>query len=172
MEDLIRNAHTLFDERPSQSLPFPSSNVAEATSTHTYGPLFLSPGFPQSSEIQATGSTSRYRPGIVDGIHASTQSSFSAFPSDGAVVNRFTPPQAALISPLRELSLSRMPTEGVQTTTQERVTKARGTKGKLRALPHSEAPTIPQSPPGSILSSTSGFARSSATSLQTTMGSP
>ena len=70
MEDLIRNAHTLFDERPSQPPPV-HSNVAEATSTHTYG---LSPGFPRSSEIQDTGSTSRHRPRHVDGIHASTPS--------------------------------------------------------------------------------------------------
>ena len=171
MEDLIRNAHTLFNERPSQPPPVPSFKVAEATSTHTYG-SFLSPGFPQSSEIQPTGSTSRHRPGIVDGVRASTQPSSSAFPSDGAVVNRFTPPLASLTSPLRELSLSRMPTEGVQTTTQERLPKVRGTKGKSRALPHSETPTIPQSPPESILSSASGFPLSSATSLQTRMGSP
>ena len=163
MEDLIRNAHTLFDERPSQPPPV-HSNVAEATSTNTYG---LSPGFPQSSEIQATGSTSRHRPGPVDGIHASTRSS-STFPSDGAVVNRFTPPQAALMSPLRELSLSRMPAEGVQTTTQE----ARDIKGKSRRLPHFEAARIPQRPPESIPSSRSDFAHSSATSLRTTMGPP
>ena len=167
MEDLILNAHTLFDERPSQPPPVPF-NVAEATSTHTYG---LSPGFPQSLEIQATGSTSRHHPGIFDGIHASIQSS-STFPSDGTVVNRFTPPQAALMSPLRGLSLSRMTTEGVQTTTQERPTKTTRTKGKSRKLPHSEAPTIPQSPPESILSSTPGFPLSSATSLQTRMWSP
>ena len=126
MEDLIRNAHTLFEERPSQPPPVPS-NVAEATSTHTYGSLFLSPGFPQSSEIQAMGSTSRHRPQIDDGIHASSQSS-SAFPSDGATVNCFAPPQATLMSPLRELSVSKMHTEGVKTTTQERLTKAKGTR--------------------------------------------
>ena len=171
MEDLIQNAHTLFDECPSQPPPVPSFNVAEATSTHTYGSLFLNTWFPRSSEIQTTDSTFRRCPGIVDGIHTSTQSS-SVFPSDGAVVNRLTPPQSALMSPLRELSLSRMPTEGVQTTTQERLPKARGTKGKSRALPHTVTPTIPQSLPESILSSTSGFPLSSATSLQTRMGSP
>ena len=170
MEDLIRNAHTLFEERPSQPPPVPS-NVAEATSTHTYGSLFLSPGFPQSSEIQAMGSTSRHRPRIDDGIHASSQSS-SAFPSDGVTVNCFAPPQATLTSPLRELSVSKMHTEGVKTTTQERLTKAKGTKGKSGVLPHSDAPTIPQSPPESILSSAPGFPLSSATSLQTRMGSP
>ena len=174
MEDLIRNVQTLFDERPSQPSPV-TSNVAEATSTHTYG---LSPGFPQSSETQSTGSTSRHRPGLVDGTHTSTQSSFSTFPcSDGAAVNRFTPLQAALMSPLRGLSLSRMPTEAVQTATQEQPTKTRDTKGKSRRfphfrLPHFEAPRILQSPPEIIASSTSDFVHSSATSLQTTMRPP
>ena len=138
MEDLIRNAHTLFDEHPSQPPPVPF-NMAEATSTDTYG---LSPGFPHSTEIYSTGSTSRHRPRHVNGIHASAQSSFSTSPSDGAAVNLFTPPQNALMSPLRGLSLSRMPTEGVQTNTQERPTKTRGTEGKSRQLPYSEAPTI------------------------------
>ena len=161
MEDLIHNAHTLFDERPSQSPP-------ETASTQTYSSLFLSP---ESADVQAMGSTSRHRPRIDDGIHASSQSS-SAFPSDGVTVNCFAPPQATLTSPLRELSVSKMHTEGVKTTTQERLTKAKGTKGKSRVLPHSDAPTIPQSPPESILSSAPGFPLSSATSLQTRMGSP
>ena len=171
MEDLIRNAHTLFDKRPSQPPPVPSSDMAEATSSHTDGSLILSPGFPQSSEIQATGSTSGHPPGIVDGIPTSTRSSFS-FLSDGAVVNRFTPPQTALLSPPRGLSSTKRRTEGVKTKTQERLrVTARGTKAKS-PLPHTEAPTIPQRPPESTPSSASDFAHSSATSLQTTMWSP
>ena len=166
MEDLIQNAQTLFDERPYQPPPVPSFDAAETTSADTDGSFFLSPKFPQAAEIQATGSASRHRPGIVDGIHASTQC--SSFPSDGAVVNRFAPPQTALMRPLRGPSSSKVLTERVETTTQE----ARGTKGKSRALPHLEALRIPQSPPESIVSSTSDFAHSSATSLQTTMGSP
>ena len=165
MEDLIQNAHTLFDERPSQPPPVPSFDAAERTSTDTDG-SFLSPEFLQPSEIQATGSTSLHRPGIVDGIHASAKPSLS-IPSDGAVVNRYTPPRAALMRSLRGLS-SKVLTEGVQTTPQA----ARDTKGKSRLLPHFEALRIPQSPPESIASSTSDFAHSSATSLQTTMGSP
>lgn len=79
MEGLIQNAHTLFDERPSQSPPVPSSDVAETTPTHTYGSSFLSPELPQFAEVQVTGSTSRHRPGIVDDRPASTHSSFSSF---------------------------------------------------------------------------------------------
>ena len=175
MEDLIQNAHTFFDGRPSpsQSPPIPSSDVAETRSTETYGSLFLSPdsNFSRSSEIQATGSASRHHSGLVGGILASTESSFSLFPSDGAVVNHLTPPQAGLLGPLQGLWSIKRPAEGVETTTQERLTEARGTKAKS-PLPHSEAPTIPQSPPESISSSVSDFANSSATSLQTTMWSP
>ena len=244
MEDLIQNAHTLFDERPSpsQSPPAPSSDVVETTSTETHDSWFLSPdsNFPRSAEIQATGSTSRQRSGLVDAIPfppptdlnqhpqandfrtrfhrslvapspfrslapppppphqqpnapadgidphlgveqspkpvavaaASTESSFSLFPSDGAVVNSLTLPQTALLSPLRGLSSTKRPTEGMETMTQERLrVTARGTKTKS-PLPHSEATTIPQSPPESIPSSGSDLAHTSATSLQTRMWSP
>ncbi|KAH9010251.1 Rho GTPase activation protein, partial [Lactarius hengduanensis] len=37
MEDLIRNAHNLFDEHPSPSPPVPSSDLAETSSIHAYG---------------------------------------------------------------------------------------------------------------------------------------
>src|ERR1700691_1155550 len=48
LEDLIRNAHTLFDERR-----FPSDDVAEtiSSSTFTYGSLFSSFEFPRSAEV-------------------------------------------------------------------------------------------------------------------------
>ena len=171
MEDLIQNAHTLFDERPSQPLPFPSSNVEETTSTDTYDAFFLSPELSRPADIQVTGSTPRHHPGLLDGIPSSNPFSFSLFPSDGAVVNRLTPPQTALLSPLRGLSSSNMFTEGAQTTTQEQLTEARSIKAELH--PHSEALTILQSPSESIPSSTSDFPLSSATSLQTSrMWSP
>jgi hypothetical protein len=70
MEDLIQNAHTLFDERHSQSPPIPPYDVTKLMSTHTYGSV-LSPEFPQSAEVQA-GSTSRRCTGPVDGIPPST----------------------------------------------------------------------------------------------------
>ncbi|KAN0140317.1 Rho GTPase activation protein [Lactarius tabidus] len=47
-EDLIQNAHALFDERHSQSPPVPPYDVAKTTSTNTFGSS-LSPEFPTSS---------------------------------------------------------------------------------------------------------------------------
>ena len=175
MEDLIQNAHTLFDGRlsPTHSPPVPSYDEAETRSTETYGSLFLSPDsrFPRSAEIQATGSTSRHHSGLVDRVPASTESSFSLFPSDGAVGNGLTPPQTALLSPLHGLSSTKKAKGEAEKKTQQRHTKARGKRAKS-PLPYSEAPMIPQSPPESIASSASDLAHSSATSLQTTMGSP
>ena len=176
MEDLIHNAHILFDGRlsPSQSPPVPSSDVAEMTSIKTYGSSLLSPDskLPQSAEIKAIGSTSRHRPGLVDGVLASTESSFSLLPPDGDVVNHLPPPRTGFLSPLRGLWSTKRPAKGVETKTQERLrVTERGTKAKS-PVPHSEARSIPQRPPESIASSASDFARSSATSLRTTMWSP
>ena len=52
MEDLIQNAHTLFDERRSRPASSPSIGVAETKSTHTHG------SSPVSAEVHATDSTS------------------------------------------------------------------------------------------------------------------
>ena len=173
MEDLIQNAHTLFDGRPSpsQSPPAPLSDVVEATSTETHDPWFLSPDskLPQSAEIKGMGSTSRHRSGLVDSILASTEPSFSLLPPDGDVVNHLPPPRTGFLSPLRGLWSTKRPAKGVETKTQERLrVTERGTKAKS-PVPHSEARTIPQRPPKSIASTASYFARSSATSLRTTM---
>ncbi|KAN0140324.1 hypothetical protein V8E53_002220 [Lactarius tabidus] len=195
LEDLIQNAPTLFDKLPSQSPPVPSSNIAEVTSTDTYGSLFLSPESPESAEVEATGSSSRHRPGIVDGTPASAQSSFSSFPSDASPDSRSAPPQTALLSPLLGLSSSKTLMEGVETTAQEQlVPEARDTEvvktppdvvplpgptsvaewrlHQSQLSPDPEAQSIPQTPPGSVLSSTSDFPLSSATSLQTRLWSP
>ena len=197
MEDLIQNAHTLFDERPSESPPVPSSDVAEPKTAHTYSSLFLSPELPQSAEVQAAGSTSRHRPGFVDGIPASTHSSFSSFPTDASPESRLTPPPIDLLSPLLGLSSSKTLAEGVETTTQEQlIPEARGTEAIMtlpnstppdvvplpaptsvaewrlhqsRLPPDPEALTTPQSPPESLLSSMSNVPLSSAMSLQTRM---
>jgi hypothetical protein len=198
LEDLIQYAHTLFDERPSQSPPVSSSDVAETKSTHTYSSLFLS-SLQEFAEVQATGSTPRHRPGIVDGIPASTRSSFSSFPSDASPESRLTPPPIDLLSPLLGLSSSKTLTEGVETTTQEgffpearsteAITLPNSTPVDVSPLPvptsvaewwlhqsqlpaDPEALRIPQSPPESVLSSTSNFRLSSATSLQTRLWSP
>ncbi len=197
MGDLIQNAHTLFDGRPSPSPPVSSPNVVERTSTFTYGSLFLSPELSQPAEVEAMGSTTRHRPGLVGGILTSTQSSFSSLPSDAAMESRPTTTLTPLLSPLLGLPSSQTLTEGVETTTQEQVVpEARGTKvvetlanstpaevvsvpttsvaewrlHQSRLPPQPEAVTIPQSPPESALSSTSDFPLSSATSLQTGIG--
>ena len=188
MEDLIQNAHTLFDECPSQSPPVPSSSVA-ATSPDTYGSLFLSPELPQA--------TTQQHPELVDGIPTSTQSSLTSLPSDAAIDTGRTPSPIGLLSPLLGLPSSKTLTEGVETSTQEQaIPEVRGPKAVETSansnpaeavsiplasvtewrlhqsqLPQEfEALTIPQSPPASVLSSTSDFPLSSATSLQTGMG--
>ncbi|KAI9456984.1 hypothetical protein BJY52DRAFT_526951 [Lactarius psammicola] len=194
MEDLIQNAHTLFDERPFPSPPVPSPHVVGETSTFTYGSLFLSPELPQRSEVQAMDSTTRHLPGLVDGIPTSVQSFFSSLPSDAAMESHLPPSPTALLSPLLGLTSSKTPMEGGDTTTQEQVIpEVRVTKAvealpnstpvevvsvlptsvaewrlhQSRLPPHPEAVTTPQSPPVSVLSSTSEFPLSSATSLQT-----
>ncbi|KAH9007772.1 Rho GTPase activation protein [Lactarius deliciosus] len=186
VKDLIRNAHNLSDEHPPPSPPVPSSDLAETSSIHTYGSLFLSPELPRPPEVQAMGPTTRRHPGLADGNPTSTES-------------RFTPSPAPLLSPLLGLSSSQTLTEGAEMTTQEQVvSEVRGTKAmetllnstpagvvsvpptsvtewrlrqsRLSPPPHSEAATIPQSPPESVLSTTSDFPLSSATSLQTRKG--
>ena len=166
MEDLILNAHTLFDERPSPS--------------------------PQS----VMGFTTRHRPGPVYGIPMSTQSSFSSLPLDAAMESRFTTSPTRLLSPLLGLPSSKTLPEGVEMTGQEQVipevqdTEAVETltnSTPVESVPMSvaawrlevrqsqlppEAMTMPQSPSDSesVLSGTSGFPLSSATSLRTRMG--
>ena len=194
MEDLIHNARTLFDERPSQSPHVSSYNVAETTSTHTYSSLFLNP---ESADVQAMGSTSRHRPEIIDGAPMFTQSSFSSFPSDASPESQFTPPPIDLLSPPLGLSSSKDLKERVETITQELpIPEAAGTAA-IKTLPSSTPPDViplptattvaewqlhqsrlpspttalrrPQSPLAS--ESTSDYPYPSATSSQTGMGS-
>jgi len=197
MQDLIQNAHTLFEERPSPSPPVPSPHVAETTSIFTYGSLFLSPELSQPAEVELIGSTTQHGPGLVGGVPMSIQTSFSSLLSEAATESRLTPP-TPLLSPLLGFPSSKRPT-GVKTTTQKQVIpEARGTKAvetlaispvysevvsvlpasvaewrlqvpQSRLAPHPEAPTTPRSPLESVLSSTSDFTLSSATSLQTIM---
>ncbi|KAI9439453.1 Rho GTPase activation protein [Lactarius psammicola] len=124
MEDLIRHARTLFDERPSPSPTVPPPHVTEATSTLTSG-SFLSPELSQPPEGQAISSTTRYHPGLVGGIPTSTQSSLSSLPSDASMESHLAPSLTPLLSPLQGLpssqSLPEGLTEGVETTRQEQV---------------------------------------------------
>jgi hypothetical protein len=172
---------TLFDERLSQSAPLPSSDVADTTSAYPHGSLFLSPELPLS--------TTQHHPGFVDGIHTSSQLSFS-LPSDATTNSGPTPPPTTLLSPLLGLSSSKTLTEGLETSAQEQVVpKAKATTAvetlpnstripaptsvaewrlqQSQLTPHPKPETVPQSPPGSVLSSASDFPLSSATSLQT-----
>ncbi|KAI9456974.1 Rho GTPase activation protein, partial [Lactarius psammicola] len=124
MEDLIRHARTLFDERPSPSPTVPPPHVTEATSTLTSG-SFLSPELSQSPEGQAMSPTTRYHPGLVGGIPTSTQSSLSSLPSDASMESHLAPSLTPLLSPLQGLpssqSLLEGLTGGVETTRQEQV---------------------------------------------------
>ncbi|KAI9445710.1 hypothetical protein BJY52DRAFT_1216594 [Lactarius psammicola] len=154
MEDLIRNAHTLFDERtpPPESPPVPSPHVAETASTHTYASSFLSPRLPRSAEVQAKGATTRHRPGLVGGTPASAQSSFSSMlsESDAAMESRLTPSPTALLSPLLGFPSSQTLTEGVEMTTQGQVIpEARGTKA-VETLPDSTPPEVVSAAPTSV----------------------
>ncbi|KAH8986340.1 hypothetical protein EDB92DRAFT_2022602 [Lactarius akahatsu] len=128
MEDLIRNAHNLFDERPSPSPPVPSPDLAETSSIHTCG-SFLNPDLLRLPEVQAMGPTIRHHPGLVDGNPTSTES-------------RFTPSPGPLLSPLLGLSSSQTLTEGAEMTTQEQaVSEVRGTKAVETLLNVTTFPT-------------------------------
>jgi hypothetical protein len=124
LEDLIQNAHTLFDKRSSPSPPVPSSNVAEATSTNTYSSLSLILESPQSAQVQAMGSTIRHRPWLVDSTPTSrsTQPSFPSLPPDTAMEIRLASSPTPLLSPLLGFPSSRALTGGVETTRQGQVT--------------------------------------------------
>ena len=149
MEDLIQDVHALFDEHPSP--PPPISNASETTTLDT---TFLSPELSRFAEVQVVGSRTVYRPGI-GGIRslASTRSSLS-LPSDAVAESRRTPSPAPLLS----LGLPSSHTlKGVEMTAQDELISP-------------DATTIPQSPHESVISSTSDFPLSSATSLRTRMG--
>ena len=120
MEDLIHNAHTLFDDR-TFSVPTPDVT----TSTHTFGSLLLSP----ESNVLAMGSTTRHGLDLVGGIPESFQSHFSSLSSDDTIETYPTlSPIPLLNPPLGHLS-SKASTVGVESTTQERViSEGRGTR--------------------------------------------
>ena len=120
MEDLIQNAHNLFDEHPLPSESVPSPNVAETTSTVTYDWLLLSPELSQQPEVEDIGSTTRHAPG---GILVPTQSSFSS----SSMESRFTPP-TTLLSPLQGFPTSITPTRVEMTAYEQDMPDERGTK--------------------------------------------
>ena len=191
LEDLIRNVHTLFDKSPSTSPRVPSPQAADTTSTFPSG-SFSSAELSQPSEVDVMGSTSQHRPGLLSVIPASTQSSFPSLPSHVAMEHRLIPSPTALPSSLLGLPSSNVLVEVVKTTSQEQVIpKVRGTEAvetladgpssevvsvpptsvtewRLRQSqlpPQPDAVTIPQSPPESVLSSSSDLPHSSVMSL-------
>jgi hypothetical protein len=95
LEDLIQNAHTLFDERPSESSP--------------------------PAQVQTMGASTQHRPALVDGFPTSSRSSFSSLFSDATVESRLAPSPTASPSRLQGFPSSKTLTEGVDATAQERV---------------------------------------------------
>ena len=131
MEDLIKNAHSLFDE-PSQSAPLSSSNVAETMSAYPHGSLVLSP--------ELRHPTTQHHLGLVGGIPTSSQLSFSTAPSDATTNSHPTPPPITLLNPLMGLSSSRTLAERVETATQEPVVLKARTRTAAEGLPNSTPP--------------------------------
>jgi hypothetical protein len=187
MEVLIKNAQAIFHEYPLPPTP-PSSTQAEETASITsYGSVFLSPEFPQYSEVQAGGAVRRPRP--VSHIYTSTQSTSSVSPSDSTVdlSGLITPTLVPLLSPLPVFSRSRSSTETKEAPPRQQVRRnARSREAIFPSTsqddtlpqqstflrrPYSEALALSLSPgAGSSLSEITDNHRSSATSLQTAMG--
>ncbi|KAN0140294.1 hypothetical protein V8E53_002190 [Lactarius tabidus] len=190
LEDLIRNVHTLFDDQPSTSPPVPSP-AAETTSTFPSG-SFLGAELSELSEVDVMGPNTR-RLGPVGVTPSLTQSSFSSLPLDVAFESSLTLPPTTLPSPLLGPPSSNTLVEGVETNSQEQgthevigteavepealanspledvpvpptsVTEWRLRQSQLPSQP--EAVTTPQSPPESMLSSSSDLVLSSVMSL-------
>jgi hypothetical protein len=181
MEVLIRNAQALFNEYTLP--PTPPSAVEETASTRfSYGSLFLSPEFPQYSEVQAMGPVLQPRPLH---IHTSTQSTSSVSPPDSTVdvsgPGRLTPILVPLLNPLSGFPHSRSSPDTRVTPTREQVkhnTRSREATSSQDVVPPPPQPTSSQQPsqqrlyalslsPGarSLLSDITGNPLSSATSL-------
>ncbi|KAN0140303.1 hypothetical protein V8E53_002199 [Lactarius tabidus] len=181
LEDLIRNAYTLFDDQPSTSLPVPTP-AAETTSTFPSS-SFLGAELSQLSEVDAMGPTSR-RLELVGVTPSLTQSSFSSLPSDIALESSLTLSPTTLTGSLLGLPPPNTLVEGAETNLHEQVTpgvrhiaavelgafvnrpppevvslsRTSVTEWRLRQSqlpPQPEAVTTPHSPPESVLSSTS-----------------
>jgi hypothetical protein len=171
LEDLIRNVHTLFDERPSSFPTVPSPHVAETIELL------------QPSQVDAMGSTTQHPLGPVGITSTHTPSLFFSLPSDVALETHLTSSPTTL--PLGLPSPNTL-VERVETASQEQVrgSEAAGTlvdnppevvsvpptsivewRLRLSQLLPPEAMTIPQSPPESVFSSTTDLPLSSIVSL-------
>ena len=199
MEDLIRNAHVLFDGQPPPSPPIPS-HIAETTSYLAFDSLLGAESSP-SDGAQAMGSAGRHQLGLVGSIPTSIQSSFTASHSDSPVDGRLTPTLAPLLNSLLGLSTGPSQTlrERSETITQEEVIPEPGGAQAVETLSNSsppeavpvtptsvgdwwlpqpglhrrsESPAIPQSPSESMISSTSDLSSASLLSSPTQYPSP
>lgn len=167
MEDLIQNAHTLFDEPISPS-SLPSDHThGPRNSMISYSSLFESSLFAEPHIISPEGSSAR--------------SSSSIFPSDYSPNLSIPPrlPPSLFLSPLLGLSPSQTLTDGTDSPEPEevipQVTKSSHTSPPLTSAstqqlpqqrPHIQISTVPHSPPTSLPSSSAFHPASSATSLQ------
>ncbi|KAF8265551.1 hypothetical protein EI94DRAFT_1831140 [Lactarius quietus] len=181
LEDLIRNVHTLFDERPFTPPPVPSSRTAETRSPVPSG-SFLNADWPQSFEAHAI----RRRPGLIGVFPASP---FTSSHSDATSESRLTPSPAAWPSNPFELPSSSTVVGREEMASQKWLTpEVRGMEAReastsspppevMAALvaewrlrqaqlpPQRDAGMIPQSPRESVLSNSSDLTLSSDMSL-------
>ena len=176
MEDLISNAHTLFDE-PLPPSPLPSTHEGARTSIISYSSLFARSLFAEPRVIGPEVSTS-------------ARSSSSIFPSDTSMDLTRPPtlPPNPFLSPLMGLSPSQTLTDGRDSPEPEQVISDAEDSSTVMALPHTspslpsgtkqqlsrrrpflQVSTVPHSPPNSLPSSSAFHPASSATSLQTEM---
>ncbi len=154
-EVLIQNAHILFEEHSDPSLPVLSSHVSDTstTSTLTYSSLDQGPEFSLSAELQAPSPLLGFPSSqtLMEDVET-TEGEGAGGTKVVEVLSNNTPQDVNVVSP--------MPTSVAERRLQVR---------HLGEHPQ-PALTIPQSPPVSVLSITSDFTFSSATSLQTAMG--
>ncbi|KAI9433264.1 hypothetical protein H4582DRAFT_2101673 [Lactarius indigo] len=162
MEDLIQNAHILFDER---------------TVTSPCG-SFSSPKLSRPAQV---GSTTQYRTGLVGGTPTSAQSSFSTSHSD-------TPAEGLSSSQTLKEGVETTTQEKAIPGAQAVETLLNGSPPEAASLPptsaaewwlphpglhqHAEASTTPPSRPESVLSSTSDFSLCTTSSLSGAEFSP
>lgn len=194
MEVLIRNAQALFHEYPLPPTP-PSAQAEETASMIGCGSLFLSPEFPQYSEVQDMGPVLQPRPLPLSHMHTSAQPTSSVSPQDSPVdiSGRLTPTLIPLLSPPSGFSPSRSSPDTKETPTRGQVKHNASSREVL--FPASSQDVVPPPPQptatrrlsqqrpysgvfslslspgaGSLLSDITDHPFSSATSLQSVMG--
>ncbi len=158
-EVLIQNAHILFEEHPDPSLPILSSHVSDIG--RTYGSLDQSPEFSRSAELQALSPLLGFPSSqtLMEDVETAEEDKGTQGAGGTEVVEVLSnnTPQDVQVN---VLSPQAMPTSVAEWRLQVRQSGEHPQPGL----------TTPQSPPETVLSSTSDFSLSSATSLQTATG--